>query len=180
MGMQSCAFFTSTMKPRYLVIIAIIFIHLGMITTKMFRDAEPFKTILETIPPLRTIAEVYTQATVMQADYSFFSPNIAPDTILDITVTDTLGQVHKPNFRLPNNEIKVRFHSQLLGFRQVDNSAQDLIARSWAARVYDQFPTARYINLTGYDYHLPRQWEWAAGKRPTKERFFEIQFQTAE
>ena len=95
---------------------------------------------------------------------------------LELVYYRKLKEGHIPMIR----EIKVRFHSQLLGFRQVDNSAQDLIARSWAARVYDQFPTARYINLTGYDYHLPRQWEWAAGKRPTKERFFEIQFQTAE
>jgi hypothetical protein len=123
-------------------------LHVFFICQKSFRDYVPFDTLKTEVPALMAISEYYTELAVMQADYSFFSPNISPDYELSFDIQQPGGHWVKAFISVPNNEVQKRLHSCLLGIQRIPADLQQIIAKSWAARVLDEHPEAEFIQVT--------------------------------
>lgn len=167
------------MKVKVYIIAVLAVIHFGLISVKAFRNQFEWSEWLAKHETLSKIVEYYSQVTVMQADYSFFSPNIASDLKIDVIIEDEEGKHPVDLFEVSNPEVNTRFQCSIIGFQNV-SVAQELIARSWAARAYEKYPSAKFIAVRGSTYHLPTQKEYCAGKRPFYERMFEITFSTSQ
>jgi hypothetical protein len=166
------------MKAKLYIIMLLAIVHLSIISVKAFRNQFGWSTWLTEHKSISKIIEYYSQVTVMQADYSFFSPNIASDLKIEVMIEDENGKYPVNLFEVSNPEVNTRFQCSIIGFQNV-SIAQELIARSWAARAYEQYPSAKFISVKGSAYHLPKQEEYRSGKRPYYERMFEITFSTS-
>ena len=167
------------MNYRFYSIVLLATLHLSLVSVKAFRNIFGWDQWLTEHPRVGQLVEYYSQVTVMQADYSFFSPNVASDLRVEVTVEDSSG-VHLVNpFRISNTAVNTRFQCSVIGFQSIP-AAQELTARSWAARVYEQYPTARSVSVTGSMYHLPTLREYREGQRAYYEKVFEISFSTSQ
>lgn len=167
------------MKTRFYSIALLATLHLSLISVKAFRNVFGWDQWLNQHPRVSQVVEYYSQATVMQADYSFFSPNVASDLKVEVAVEDSSGYHVVNPFRISNTAVNTRFQCSVIGFQSIP-AAQELIARSWAARVYEKYPTARSVSVKGSMYHLPTLREYREGKRPYYEKVFEISFSTSQ
>lgn len=155
-------------------------LHFIMILGKSFREYAYIKPVLEHLPALRIASEYYTQMTVLQADYSFFSPDIAPDYDVSIDVKDTKGEYIDASFDFANTEVEKRFHTCVLALQHLPDSLQDIVVKSWAARTYDTYPNAHEIKVRIEKSKVPCMQEFAAGKRKEPEKILEVVFETNE
>ena len=153
-------------------------LHFIMILGKSFREYAYIKPVLEHLPALRIASEYYTQMTVLQADYSFFSPDIAPDYDVAIDVKNTQGQNIDASFDFANTEVEKRFHTCVLALQHLPDSLQDIVVKSWAARTLDTYPNAQEIKVRIERSKVPCMQEFAAGKRKEPEKILEIVFET--
>jgi hypothetical protein len=153
--------------------------HFSLISIKAFRTPLGWEEWLADQPHLAELVERYTEVTVMQADYSFFSPDVAADLKVLAMVQDSAGRHTVDPFDVANPEVKTRFLCSVLCFQNVPE-VQELIARSWAARVYEKFPAAQSVSVRGLVYHLPTMREYRQGNRPYYQRMFEITFSTSQ
>lgn len=167
------------MKAKLYIIASLAVIHLSIISMKAFRNELGWNKWLTDHKVISKIVEYYSQVTVMQADYSFFSPNIASDLKIEVTIEDETGKHPINLFEVSNPEVNTRFQCSIIGFQNV-SIAQELIMRSWAARAYEKYPSAKFITVKGSAYHLPTQTEYVAGKQPYYERMFEVTFSTSQ
>ena len=168
-----------SMKMRIYSIALLAVVHLSLISAKAFRNLFGWDPWLARHPRIEYFVEYYSQLTVMQADYSFFSPNVASDLKVEVAVEDSSGRHVVNPFRIANTAVNTRFQCSIIGFQSIP-AAQELIARSWAARVYEKYPTARSVSVRGSTYHLPTLREYREGKRPYYEKVFEISFSTSQ
>lgn len=166
------------MKAKLYIITSLAIIHLSIISIKAFRNELGWSKWLANQKVISKIVEYYSQVTVMQADYSFFSPNIASDLKIEVMIEDENGKYPVNLFKVSNPEVNTRFQCSIIGFQNV-SIAQELIMRSWAARAYEKYPSAKFITVKGSAYHLPNQADYRAGKRPYYERMFEVTFSTS-
>lgn len=166
------------MKTKIFILLVSSIVHFTLISTKAFKNHFHYSEWLAEHELISKIVEYYTQTTVMQADYSFFSPNISSDLKIEAIVEDSKDTLNINPFRIPNTAISTRFQCSVVGFQNV-RVAQGLIARSWAARVYEQFPGAKKISIRGSRYNLPDMQAYQQGERPSYERMFEITFNTS-
>jgi hypothetical protein len=166
------------MKVKLYAIAALAVLHLSIISIKAFRNELGWSKWLADNKVISKIVEYYSQVTVMQADYSFFSPNIASDLSIEVMIEDENGKHPVNLFEVSNPEVNTRFQCSIIGFQNV-SIAQELIMRSWAARAYEKYPSAKFITVKGSAYHLPKQSEYNTGKRPFYERMFEVTFSTS-
>ena len=112
----------------------------------------------------------------MQADYSFFSPNISPDYFVKMTYQDSSGRWRDASFTLPNKEVEKRFHSCLLGIQQMPNELVDIVIKSWAARILDQHPDAVNINVRVFASKLPKMKVYCSKGRNPQELVTDLTF----
>lgn len=163
-----------------LFVLCLGFLHLGLIAIKALREYPAFNQVSVELPLARELAEFYTQLTVLQADYSFFSPNISPDYHITMTVTDTLGKVTNAFFQFPNTEVEKRFHTCVLATQQLEPDLQEIVAKSWAARVYDRHPQAGLITIAIHQSKLPPMQQYNREKwlQHPPEKLLELIFQT--
>ncbi|MBT1705308.1 hypothetical protein [Chryseosolibacter indicus] len=166
------------MKIKIYIILILACVHFGLISVKAFRNQFAWAEWLAKHETLSKVVEYYSQVTVMQADYSFFSPNIASDLKIEVIVEDENGKHPVNLFDVSNPEVNTRFQCSIIGFQNV-SIAQELIARSWAARAYEKYPSAKFIGVRGATYQLPTQREYSSGKLPSYKRMFEITFSTS-
>jgi len=142
-------------------------LHFALISVKAFREYPWLNHVLKQQKKILFVSEAYTQLAVMQADYSFFSPNISPDYFVKMTYQDSTGRWADASFHLPNKEVEKRFHSCLLGIQQMPNELTDIVMKSWAARVLDQHPDAININVKVFASKLPKMKDFSSkGKNP--------------
>jgi hypothetical protein len=167
------------MKLKIYIIMFFAVVHFSIISIKAFRNQFNWKDWLSNNEIVSKVVEYYSQVTVMQADYSFFSPNVASDLKIEVFIEDEKGRYPINLFEVSNPEVNTRFQCSIIGFQNV-SVAQELIARSWAARAYEKYPAARFISVKGSSYHLPTLSQYRLGKRPYYERMFEITFSTSQ
>lgn len=167
------------MKAKLYIIAAWAIIHLSIISLKAFRNELGWSKWLTNHEIISKFIEYYSQVTVMQADYSFFSPNIASDLKIEVLIEDEKEKYPVNLFKVSNPEVNTRFQCSIIGFQNV-SIAQELIMRSWAARAYEKYPHAKFITVKGSAFHLPTQTAYTAGKRPYYERMFEVTFSTSK
>ncbi len=151
------------MTIRFYCIVLLATLHLSLVSVKAFRNLLGWDQWLTQHPRVAQVVEYYSQVTVMQADYSFFSPNVASDLKVEVTVEDSQGQHVINPFRISNTAVNTRFQCSIIGFQSIP-AAQELIARSWAARAYEKYPTARSVSVKGSMYYLPTLREYQRGK----------------
>ncbi len=158
-----------TLKNKFLF--GFLLLHLVIISIVSF-DAERYmpSQLLQTI-------KWYSTATVLQAKYGFFSPNVSSDSAIEILVYDAKNKAH--SFQLPanNQEIKLRLHTSYTAFA-LATDAQDLIARSWAAMAWEKYPDAKRIIINAYSYQLPTMEQYAKGVKPSYYRYYQTTFET--
>ncbi len=153
-------------------------LHLFFICQKSFREYAVFRKLNAAFPALVLTGEYYTQLAVMQADYSFFSPNIAPDFILSVTMQKPDGQWVSSEVPVPNTEVEKRLHSCLLGIQRIPADLQQIIAKSWAARVLDKHPEARFIRVKVIRQKQPSMTDYNKGVRCKPEIVLDVLFDT--
>ena len=171
---------SSSFTRKQYALMGFFALHFLLIMCKSFREYAFLKPVLEKIPTLRIASEYYTQMTVLQADYSFFSPDIAPDYDVVIDVKDTQGNDINASFQFANTEVEKRFHTCVLALQHLPDSLQDIVVKSWAARTYDTYPTAHEIKVRIEKSKVPCMREFAAGKRKEPEKILEVVFETPE
>lgn len=164
---------TRTIKT---IALSLLTIHFSLILVKAFRTTPCLAKTLKQHTNILLASEAYTQFAVMQADYSFFSPNISPDYFVKMTYQDSTGQWLDASFSLPNKEVEKRFHSCLLGVQQMPNELIDIVIKSWAARMLDQHPDAVNINVKVFTSKLPAMKDYCAKGRNPKELITDITF----
>jgi hypothetical protein len=151
-------------------------LHFSLIGVKAFRESPMLSPLLKKQKKILLASEAYTQFSVMQADYSFFSPNISPDYFVKMTYQDSAGRWVDASFALPNKEVEKRFHSCLLGIQQMPNELTDIVIKSWAARILDQHPDAININIRVFASKLPKMQEFRARGRNPQELVADLTF----
>jgi hypothetical protein len=151
-------------------------LHFSLIGIKAFRESPWLNHVLKQQKKILLASEAYTQFSVMQADYSFFSPNISPDYFVKMKYQDTAGRWADASFDLPNKEVEKRFHSCLLGIQQMPNELTDIVIKSWAARILDQHPDAVNINIRVFASKLPKMQEFRARGRNPQELVADLTF----
>jgi len=151
-------------------------LHFTLIGVKAFRETPMLSPLLKEHKKILLASEAYTQFSVMQADYSFFSPNISPDYFVKMKYQDTAGHWADASFTLPNKEVEKRFHSCLLGIQQMPNELTDIVIKSWAARILDQHPDAININIRVFASKLPKMREFSARGRNPQELIADLTF----
>ncbi|MDI9867753.1 hypothetical protein [Flectobacillus roseus] len=166
-------------KPQVLLLLFFTF-HFAMICVKSFREYSAMKAIEPWVHPLRNVSEYYTEMTVLQADYSFFSPNISPDFFVSIIVKDLTGNNKDASFKFSNTEVEKRFHTCVLALNNLPPDLQDIMVKSWAARTLDLHPDAEQITVKIERNKIPAMAKFAQGKRNKPEKMLEVVFQTAE
>ena len=127
-------------------------------------------------PLLQTI-KWYSTATVLQAKYGFFSPNVSSDPSVQVLVYDSKNKIHNFHFPAANHEIELRLHTSYSAFALAAD-AQDLIARSWAAMAWEKYPDAKRIIINAYSYQLPTMEQYAKGVKPSYYRYYQTTFET--
>lgn len=167
------------MRPRLKVLLlAAAALHLFLICQKSLRAYPPFSSLHAQLPQLAVAGEYYTQLTVMQADYSFFSPDIAPDFYLAISLQRPDGRWVATPMPVPNAEVQKRLHSCLLGIQRLPTDLEQIIVKSWAARVLDTHPEARLIRVTVSQQKQPHLAAYAQGQRMHPEVVLDVLFDT--
>jgi hypothetical protein len=166
-------------KSHILLLLFFTF-HFSMICIKSFREYSAMKVIESWINPLRNVSEYYTEMAVLQADYSFFSPNISPDFLVSIKVQDLKGRCKDASFKFSNTEVEKRFHTCVLALSNLPPDLQDIMVKSWAARTLDLHPDAAQITVKIERNKIPEMSKFAQGKRNKPEKMLEVVFQTAE
>ena len=151
-------------------------LHFALISVKAFREYPLLNKALKQEAHILQASEAYTQFSVMQADYSFFSPNISPDYFVKMTYQDTAGHWLDASFHLPNKEVEKRFHSCLLGIQQMPNELTDIVIKSWAARILDQHPDAVNINVKVFASKLPMMKDFCVKGRNPQELVADLTF----
>jgi hypothetical protein len=164
-------------RPQKEALVASLLL-LGLVSVKAFGNLGRKNPLLGRFPWLASVVEPITQITVLQADYGFFSPNIASDTRVEVTVA-LPGSDFKPVPPVfPNREVKLRFHTSTAAFKAF-GAYREILARSMAAKVYTTHPDAAFIVVTAYDYRLPSMAAFRQGQRPSEEVFFRASFSTS-
>ena len=161
-----------------LLLLAVAALHLFFICQKSFREYLPFSSLNARVPRLAMAGEYYTQLAVMQADYSFFSPNIAPDYRLAISLQRPDGRWVAVPMPVPNSEVQKRLHSCLLGIQRLPADLEQIIVKSWAARVLDAHPEARFIRVLVSRQKQPTLLAYAQGQRMHPEVVLDVLFDT--
>ena len=151
---------------------------LALVGIKAFGNLGRQGPLLKRFPWMEVIVETITQISVLQADYGFFSPDIAPDTRLEITVARKGGPPRPVCMSFPNREIKLRFHTSVTVFRMF-GPYREILARSLAAKAYTANPNAAFIVVTAYDYRLPSRAAFRRGEQSSEEEFFQVSFSTS-
>ena len=151
-------------------------LHFALISVKAFREYPLLNKALKQEAHILQASEAYTQFSVMQADYSFFSPNISPDYFVKMTYQDTAGHWLDASFHLPNKEVEKRFHCCLLGIQQMPNELTDIVIKSWAARILDQHPDAVNINVKVFASKLPMMKDFCVKGRNPQELVADLTF----
>jgi len=159
-----------------IICICIMTLHFALISVKAFREYPLLNKALKQEAHILQASEAYTQFSVMQADYSFFSPNISPDYFVKMTYQDTAGHWLDASFHLPNKEVEKRFHSCLLGIQQMPNELTDIVIKSWAARILDQHPDAVNINVKVFASKLPMMKDFCLKGRNPQELVADLTF----
>ncbi len=158
-----------TLKNKFLF--GFLLLHLGVISIISF-DIE------RNIPhPLLQVIKWYSTATVLQAKYGFFSPNVSSDPSVQILVYDSKNKVHPFHLPAANHEIALRLHTSYSAFA-LASDAQDLIARSWAAMAWEKYPDAKRIIINAYSYQLPTMEQYVKGVKPSYYRYYQTTFET--
>lgn len=160
------------------LLLAAAALHLFFICQKSLRDYPPFSGLVARLPRLALAGEYYTQLAVMQADYSFFSPNIAPDFYLTISLERPDGRWVATPMPVPNAEVQKRLHSCLLGIQRLPADLEQIIVKSWAARVLDDHPEARRIRVVVSQQKPPSLAAYAQGQRMRPAVVLDVLFDT--
>ena len=163
-------------KQGFLLIL--VALHFSLIMFKSFREYPYFGGALKRLPTVKIVSEYYTQLAVLQADYSFFSPEIASDNDVIIEVEDTKGLKHNASYIFPNTEVEKRFHTCVLALQYLEDSLKDIVVKSWAARTYDKYPNAHAIKVSIVKAKTPPMNEFRVGKRKEPEKILEVVFET--
>jgi hypothetical protein len=169
---------SSSFTRKQYALMGFFALHFILILGKSFREYAYIKPVLERLPVLRIASEYYTQMTVLQADYSFFSPDIAPDYDVVIDVKNSQGQYQNASFGFANTEVEKRFHTCVLALQHLPDSLQDVVVKSWAARTLDTYPNTQEIKIRIEKSKVPCMQEFAAGKRKEPEKILEVVFET--
>lgn len=168
---------TSFDGKRY-ILLFFFALHFLFILSKSLREYSLIKPVLDRLPAFRTVSEYYTQLAVLQADYSFFSPNISPDFDVWIEVKDTNGLKKNASFNFANTEVEKRFHTSVLALQHLPDSLQDIVVKSWAARTLDDNPDAQTITVRIEKSKIPNMTAYAGGKRKEAQKILELVFET--
>ncbi len=161
-----------------ILLVAAAFIHFYFICQKSFREYGMFRVLNAHMPGVVQAGEYYTQLAVMQADYSFFSPNIAPDFIMLVSLQKPDGHWVAVAMPIPNTEVDKRLHSCLLGIQRIPGDLQQIIAKSWAARVLDEHPEAKFIRVMVQRKKQPDLADYRKGVRANPEIVLDVLFNT--
>ncbi len=165
------------MRPALkLLLLAAAALHLFFIGQKSFRAYWPFRPLVAAAPRLAEAGEYYTQLAVMQADYSFFSPDIAPDYQLAISLQQPDGRWVAAALPVPNSEVQKRLHSCLLGMQRLPADLTQIMVKSWAARVLDAHPDACYIRVQVSRQKQPCLAAYRRGQRMHPETVLDVLF----
>jgi hypothetical protein len=168
----------ATLSRKQWLLLSLLAFHFLMICSKSFREYRYVRSVLRHLPALKIASEYYTQLTVLQADYSFFSPNIASDHEVIIETEDSAGIWHNASYVFPNTEVEKRFHTCALALQHLEDSLQDIVVKSWAARTYDEYPNARAIRVRIIRSKVPPMEQFVTGKRKEPEKILEVVFNT--
>jgi hypothetical protein len=166
------------LSRKQILLLTILCLHFGLILFKTFREYPLVRIVFNNVSAIRFCAEYYTQLAVLQADYSFFSPNIASDHDVKIDVIDMDSTKHDASFVFPNSEVEKRFHTCVLALQHLQDSVQDVVVKSWAARTFDAYPNAKVIKIRIERAKVPPMEAYATGKRKEPEKILELVFET--
>jgi hypothetical protein len=166
------------MTRRQKLVLALAAIHFALIGLKAFGNLKRGTSFLRDLPRLSFVVENVTEVAVLQADYGFFSPNVASGNRIKIQAVSTAGDSTDVALRLPSNEIGLRFHTSMTVFRAI-KMYRELVARSLAAKAYVVQPDAALVVVSAYDQVLPTRAEYRAARRPEQKLFFQAVFSTS-
>ena len=166
------------MSRAHKFILSLVAVHFSLIGLKAFGNINRDHRLLEHAPWLAVIVETITEATVLQADYGFFSPNIAAGNRLTVRTVTVDGDTTNVPLPLPGNEVGLRFHTSMTVFRSIP-AYRELVARSLAAKATTLHPDAAEVVVSAYEHVLPTRAQYRARQREGETLFFQAVFATS-
>ena len=158
---------------KYKILVALVCIHLLVVFIRSVNTINPEKNLIENIT-LNVLLNTYTQYTVMQADYAFFSPNVGSSPLLKIKVKTPRDSFYFP-FNIRDNEMGIRLFTSLNAFNN-SPEARELMARSWAAYALSKQDKAQEITVSYFIKTPPTMQQFAQGKRAVDTLLFEAKY----
>lgn len=136
---------------KYKLLVLVVCLHLVIVAFKSFSTIGPNNHQVET-GTLKKLVTNYTEYTVMQADYAFFSPDVGAAPFLKIKVNTASDSFYVP-FNVSKGEEGIRLFTSLNAFNQTPD-ARELMARSWSAYALRLYKNANAITVS-YFLKLP-------------------------
>ncbi|MBI4860009.1 MAG: HTTM domain-containing protein [Candidatus Riflebacteria bacterium] len=115
--------------------------------------------------------DYYGAVTFANRNFGFFAPEVTPDWVLTITLTDRQGRKRPYALRAPNSEMKLKMYAICGHFGETDDT-MDLFARSWAARAITDNPGTVRVDVDVQRNNIPTMEEYRMGQRITQVPFY--------
>ena len=122
---------------------------------------------------------LYSEISGTNTGYGFFAPDLPSSTIVEFEITDTTGYKYIVPTLLNTREGMERFKSGIDFFKQFENF-REVIMRSWALRVFEQHPDAKYVTVVIKREDLPSIAQYKKGKRTKQTELFKYNFSLNE
>jgi hypothetical protein len=101
----------------------------------------------------------------MLSEYAFYSPNIANSYVMLLTTKDTSGSLNLIPTAVSSFEMQQKIFN-LYHFIRQDTTLRDVLAHSVATYYMNVNPEIDNIQLSFFDYHLPKLSRYQQGERP--------------
>lgn len=159
---------------KFRLLACLVCLHLLFVFARSFNAVVPGHLII-TKPAANALLNLYTQYTVMQADYSFFSPNVGPSPFLKIIVEQNDSLIKFP-LDIDKGELGIRLFTSLNAFNNFPE-ARELMARSWAAFALKKYNKADAITIEYYISNPRSVQDYFMGKQATDSLLYAAKYQ---
>ena len=154
------------------MIVLLVCLHLFVVLARSFNTVIPKRTLIPS-EALNNGLNVYTEYTVMQADYAFFSPDVGYSPFVKLKVQQNTDSFYIP-FE-PKGEAGIRFFTSLSAFSNTPE-ARELMTRSWAAYALGKHPLANIITVSVFVSLPPTIAQFRHGQAAKDSLIFEVKY----
>lgn len=158
---------------KYKLLVVVVCLHLIIVAIKSFSTIGPNTHEVEKGAFNQWVSN-YTEYTVMQADYAFFSPDVGAAPFLKIKINTAADSFYMP-FNVAKGETGIRLFTSLNAFNQTPD-ARELMARSWSAYALKSYRNADAITVSYFLKIPPTIKQFASGYTTKDSLLYQVKY----